>query len=98
MAITHTSDGTLQIAQTDLAEHIKFFGTSGQGKSMLSRLNETERQEWWEWAKAKPDVNGMDWPGWSVVRAREAAAISGDAAQNVAGIVYNEAFHRDNQK
>lgn len=69
-------------------------GSSGAGKSMLSRLSEIELAEWWKWAKARPDGNGMDWPGWAAVRARKAAAMPGDSSQSIAGLVYNDAFRR----
>lgn len=98
MTLSQAPEGAIQVQQADLADHIKFFGTSGHGKSMLGRLTETERREWWEWAKAHPDINGMDWPGWAGVRAREAATMPGDLSQNIAGLVYNDAFHQATQK
>jgi hypothetical protein len=51
--------------------HTLVVGTSGQGKSMLARLNDVERQAWSEWMTAHPGVNGMDWPGWAAVGERE---------------------------
>lgn len=64
--------------------------TSGHGKSRLSRLNEAKRRDWWEWAKAHTDVNGMDWPGWVGVRAREDASKAVEEAHAITPFVSDE--------
>lgn len=68
------------------------FGQSTAGKSMLSKLNTGEMAQWSKWADEHPGQNGMDWPGWAEVRAREALAIGCDPTQAIAGSVYHDAF------
>lgn len=44
--------------------------TSCKPKSMLEQLSPEELASWIAWMKETGAHNGMDWPGWTEVRAR----------------------------
>lgn len=76
MAFGRTQDGMtapvhLTQPDSDGYRHAVILGSSAKGKSMLTRLNDAERQAWAQWMDANPGVNGMEWPGWADVVSRE---------------------------
>lgn len=56
--------GDVLIPDSENGFVVAFVGTTGSGRSMLSRLTDTERHEWHQWMQDNPGANGMDWPGW----------------------------------
>lgn len=62
------SDVTTAITVDEGQINVNVLGTIRQGKSMLGKLSNAQRQELFRWMQDHPGMNGIGWPGWADTR------------------------------